>query len=102
MSPGGGGTLGGYVPASLPQYRLAGAMIGAGLNLNSLYSINPGAQDFYGIAIPHGVGSGYNVGAYGGAALGLTIDMAQIGFEHLATIAEMTQPSGMIWWRYPR
>ncbi|HEY1981513.1 MAG TPA: right-handed parallel beta-helix repeat-containing protein [Xanthobacteraceae bacterium] len=51
------------------SYRLQprSAMIGAGLNLASLYNLNAGDRDYYGHKIPHGVGSGFNIGADGGA-----------------------------------
>jgi hypothetical protein len=51
--PGGGWANVGYVPANLYAYNLqAGSpMIGAGLNLIAQYGINPGAQDYYGVAI---------------------------------------------------
>ena len=53
--PGGGFINGGngYVPAKLMAYNLqsGSAMIGAGINLQTQYSINPGTQDFYGTAI---------------------------------------------------
>lgn len=43
------------------------AMIGAGLNLTQApYSLSVGTRDYYGNAIPHGVGSGYNIGSDGG------------------------------------
>jgi hypothetical protein len=66
-SPGGGGTTNGYSPGSLGAYGLQSGspMFGAGLNLNSLFSINPGTQDYYGDRIPHGAGSGFPVGAAG-------------------------------------
>jgi hypothetical protein len=47
--------------------RLGSAMIGAGLNLTRApYSLSVGTRDYYGNAIPHGVGSGYNIGGDGG------------------------------------
>lgn len=60
---GSGGTLGGYIPNSLPQYRLtSGSTIGeAGLNLLTMFSLNPGSVDFYGTVVP--VGSSYGIGA---------------------------------------
>jgi hypothetical protein len=43
------------------------AVVGAGLDLTKApYGLNPGKRDYYGNAIPHSVGSGYNIGAYGG------------------------------------
>lgn len=69
-SPGGGGTVGGYAPPQPTAYLLSktSPMIGAGINLNTQFSINPGPQDYYGTAIPHGVGTGYNVGADGSSS----------------------------------
>jgi hypothetical protein len=51
--PGGGSSNGGYVPANLMAYNLkpGSAMVGAGLNLSTLYGINPGTQDYYGTAV---------------------------------------------------
>jgi hypothetical protein len=45
-------------------YLLGGGSpaLGAGVNLQSAYSINPGGQDYYGQAIPY-PGGGYNIGA---------------------------------------
>jgi hypothetical protein len=65
VNPGGGLITGGYVPSSLTAYQLqpGSPMIGVGLNLNSLYSINPGTQDFFGVSIPYA--TGFNVGAGG-------------------------------------
>jgi hypothetical protein len=64
-SPGSGGIIGGYAPPAPTAYDLltGSPAVGAGLNLNSLYSINPGTQDYYGNAIPNL--AGYNIGAYG-------------------------------------
>lgn len=47
---GGGGAIGAYIPASLPQYepQVGSPIIAAGLNLSRQYRINPGTQDFYG------------------------------------------------------
>ena len=60
---GGGGTTSGYAPASLNEYQLQSGspMLSAGLNLTTVYSINPGAQDYYGdsisaAALPIGAG----------------------------------------------
>jgi hypothetical protein len=41
-------------------------MIGVGLDLTAPpYNLSVGMRDFYGNAIPHTVGSGYNIGADG-------------------------------------
>lgn len=64
-SPGGGGTVGGYVTTQPSAYflKLGSPCIGTGLDLNAKFSITPGAQDFYSNAIPRsGV---FPVGAYG-------------------------------------
>jgi hypothetical protein len=68
QNAGGGGTIGGYAPPAPTAYHLLSGSpaIGTGLNINSLYSINPGTQDYYGNAIPNGgSGSGFNMGAFG-------------------------------------
>ena len=48
---------------TLDAYKLQGVspMINAGLNLSTLFAINPGTQDFYGTALPQG--GAYDVGA---------------------------------------
>lgn len=49
--------------SSMNEYKLttSGALLGQGLNLNSLYGINPGVEDIAGNILP---ASGYSVGAY--------------------------------------
>lgn len=67
-SPGSGGTVNGYQPPAPTAYHLqhGSAMIGAGLNLSTQFSISPGTIDYYGDPIPNGgAGTGYNVGADG-------------------------------------
>jgi len=67
VNAGGGGTIG---PASggdllaLTAYQIQGssALINAGLNLSSLFGINPGTRDFYNNPIP--VNGAYDVGAH--------------------------------------
>jgi hypothetical protein len=51
--PGGGFTNGGYVPANLMAYNLQSGspMVGAGLNVTTQFSIDPGTQDYYGTSI---------------------------------------------------
>jgi hypothetical protein len=70
QNPGSGGTVGGYIPPAPTAYELlvGSPMIGAGLNLNTQFSINPGTQDYYGNANPNG-SSAYSVGAYGGPGI---------------------------------
>ena len=65
---GGSGMTNGYEPSLVSGYQLGSgaAMKGVGINLLSQFSINPGTQDYFGNAIPNSVGTGYNVGAYGG------------------------------------
>ena len=42
-------------------------MIGIGIDLTQPpYSLNVGTRDYYGNTIPHGVGTGFNIGADGG------------------------------------
>jgi hypothetical protein len=67
-NPGGAGTTNGYAPTRLSAYRLkhGSSMVGAGLNLQNLLSINPGARDFFNNTIPHKIGTGFNVGADSG------------------------------------
>jgi hypothetical protein len=75
-SPGAGGTCSwtpnlGNGPQSCPtgyKLRTDSPMIGAGLNLTaSPYNLKVGTRDYYGNTIPHAVGTGYNIGADGGA-----------------------------------
>jgi hypothetical protein len=49
------------------QLRSGSPMIGAGLDLRSLYGIDVGTRDFYGNTIPHSIGTGFNIGADGAA-----------------------------------
>jgi hypothetical protein len=67
VNPGGGGTLGGYIPSSLGAYKLqAGSpMRGVGLNMSSNFSISAGSNDFFASTIPNPFGTGFNVGADG-------------------------------------
>ena len=56
-SAGGGGAQNAFGPmVGLVAYKLqtGSPMIDAGLNLNALFSINPGTHDFYGAAVPQG------------------------------------------------
>ncbi len=64
VSPGTGGTVGGYIPGNLTAYNLQSTspMIDTGINLSSQFSITAGSQDYYGTTIPQG--SGYELGAY--------------------------------------
>lgn len=64
-SPWGGPTTHGYNPANLNEYQLqlTSPMLGAGLNLQTQFSINVGTQDYYGAAVPNA--GAYNVGAGG-------------------------------------
>ena len=66
FSAGNGGTIGGYVVGLPSAYRLvAGSpMIGAGLNMSTTFSINPGTKDFFSTTIP--VGGTFEIGAYEG------------------------------------
>jgi Right handed beta helix region len=66
VAAGGAGTLGGYVPLSLPHYQLtAGStMINAGRDIATQFGASIGTRDFYGTSLP--VGAGYEVGAYEG------------------------------------
>ena len=68
VAPGTGGTIDGYNPASLTAYQTqpASPMRDAGLDLLTLFSINPGDQDFYGNAIPV---TSFDIGAFDGVAL---------------------------------
>ena len=69
---GGGGTVGGYLPASLKQYQLqAGSpMLAAGLNINSQYGVTLPGTDFFGAAITASalpVGAGQQIAWANGA-----------------------------------
>ena len=53
---------------SIYALEASSTLIGTGLDLTqSPYDFNVGSQDYFGNAIPHGVGTGFNVGAYGGS-----------------------------------
>jgi hypothetical protein len=49
------------------ELRQGSPLIGTGIDLRSRYGIDVGSRDFFGNAIPHGLGTGFNVGADGGA-----------------------------------
>ena len=64
-SPGAGGTIGNAdLLTTLNAYRLqpTSTLIGAGLNLQSQFGINPGSHDFYNSAIPQG--AKFDIGAH--------------------------------------
>ena len=66
VNPGNGGTVGGYDPPAPTAYALQATSPASGtaLNLDALYSIDPGSQDYYGNAVPDQTGDGYSIGAY--------------------------------------
>ena len=66
FSAGNGGTIGGYVVGLPSAYRLVvgSPMIGAGLNMSTTFSINPGTKDFFSTTIP--VSTTFEIGAYEG------------------------------------
>jgi hypothetical protein len=68
-SAGTSGTSNGYNISSLLGYELqhASPVIGSGINLENAFGISDGGQDYFGDSAPNGVGSGYNMGADGGA-----------------------------------
>ena len=63
-TPGGGGTLNGYVVGQPAAYKLQSSspMRGAGLNMLTQLSINPGTKDFFGTTIP--VATTFDIGAH--------------------------------------
>lgn len=67
VAPGAGGIID-AVNANLSAYRLetGSPMIGVGLNVTTLLGVDEGNKDFYGTAVPHATGTGYNIGSYGG------------------------------------
>jgi hypothetical protein len=75
IAMGAGGTCSEIPRSEAPQpcpsgYQLkhGSRVVGAGVNLTaSPYNLNPGARDYFGRAIAHRVGSGYNIGADGAA-----------------------------------
>ncbi len=66
-SPGGGATYGGYAPSEFTAYRLlpGSPLRGAGLDTAALLGLDPGPTDYFGVAVPHSTGSGFNIGADG-------------------------------------
>lgn len=65
LNPGGGGTIGDpWQLASLVAYQLddASPLRSAGLDLSGLFGLSPGWEDFYGTALP--LGLGFSIGAY--------------------------------------
>jgi hypothetical protein len=71
-------TIGAYSPPEPTGYSLQSGSpaIGAGGDLNTAFSINAGSHDYYGTAIPHGTGSVFNIGAWGGASSGPHITLS--------------------------
>ncbi|HEY6464132.1 MAG TPA: hypothetical protein VIY73_28380 [Polyangiaceae bacterium] len=67
-NPGSGGTIGGYDPSALAGYALKSGspLVGTGIDLKKAANLTVGAQDYFGNPVPNGVGTGYDVGAYGG------------------------------------
>ena len=53
-------------PSAYKLSTTASPAIGTGGNLNSIFGINVGTRDYYGNTIPHGHGTGFNIGADGG------------------------------------
>jgi hypothetical protein len=82
VNPGGGGTTNGYSPGLLGAYKLqtASPMLGAGINLLTTFSINPGGQDYFGHSIPSS-GGPVNVGA--GDQFGRSGQMPMIGMGNM-------------------
>ena len=64
VNPGGGGILGGYHPEKLEAYKLKASSpaIDAGLDIRTLFGIDYGRKDFYGVTIPRN-GEKLNIGA---------------------------------------
>lgn len=61
------GTPSGPAPCPSPYVLQAGSpLIGAGEDMNAVFGITVGAQDYYGQTIPRGGGSGYPIGASAG------------------------------------
>jgi hypothetical protein len=48
------------------ELQTGSPLIGAGMDVGAQFGVGVGGRDFYGNAIPNGVGSGYNIGADGG------------------------------------
>ena len=63
-------TIGAYSPPEPFAYALQGGspLIGTGGDVERDFGIVPGTQDYYGISIPHGTGSGFNIGASAGSS----------------------------------
>ncbi len=64
INPGGGGILGGYYPEKLEAYKLrtGSPAIDAGLDIRTLFGIDYGRKDFYGVTIPRNA-TKLNIGA---------------------------------------
>ena len=64
----GGAPTGPQTCAAASPYKLrtTSPLIGAGADVGTLLNLDPGTRDYCGNAIPHNIGSGYNIGAYGG------------------------------------
>jgi hypothetical protein len=100
-NPGGGGTIGNtYAFTNLTAYRLQASspMIGTGLDLDLLFGINPGTNDFYGRAIPQT--GGFDLGAieYVPKAIGTVTlgNLSQTYSGNAKSATATTTPSGLI------
>lgn len=93
-APGAGGTIGhaALLASNLPAYKLQATslLIDEGLNLQSLFGVNPGAADYYRAGIPWG--GDHDIGAHehGGAGGSLSAPMR---FE-VEAVAAVTTSSG--------
>jgi len=92
-NPGGGGTIGNtdlLKTLSAYQQQTYSPLCEAGLNLSSLFGLNPGSVDYYGTAIPNGLGS--DIGAQD-ARLTLTLVTNAMESGHLTATYWRTSPT---------
>ena len=102
---GGGGTVGGYVPASLTEYQLqpGSPSLLAGLNLNTQYSINVGSQDYFGVSVTASalpLGAGQQIASFSASCSQATTFLARTSglnaahqFQYNALICGMVADS---------
>jgi parallel beta-helix repeat protein len=91
VDPGNGGTLSGWAPESLTQYRLRNSspVAGAGVNLVTLYGLAQPSVDFYGTTMPGALG-GYDIGATAGPLAALDANAGSYAWTGSAATLSIT------------
>ena len=97
FNAGGGGTIGDpCLLWTLNDYRLkpGNTLIGAGLDLQAEFGINPGTRDFYGTSIP--ISGAYDVGAHEFDASAVPVSKADYYLMKMNTTLNVDAASGVL------